>query len=459
MDIVICNFPPMLPWYLPAAPAVLLGACRWLGLTSAFVDFNINAHQKNLDVDKWVDEVLDKKSKIVALSIFSYKSRPYALQFAEKLKQKNPDVIIIAGGSGIRDSLNGELQIDFAHQVNSKVIDYHIDGDGEYNFPAVLANIFKLLPIEKFEPINFQYYADYSKYDLSFYSKEAKKNKTPIFIPITGSKGCVRNCTFCDVPARWNFSYRPPSLIAAEIKNIMACVQDRNIHIHFTDSLVNGSMPVFDEMLDLFVDIKKEYSNFNWGGQFIIRRAKQSTAEYWKKIADSGAKFLEIGVETGSDRLRAEMKKHFSNFDLNHSIKLMLEYNITCILLMFTGMPTETEQDFNETLNLLSQLKIYKKIICQIELGYLTTINPKTPLYEESVKDKNMILTKNPIIWFNKNNPKLTFNERILRRKKFEEHAHNCGFTTAWDTHLQLSEAEQSYYDNLKIINLIEKQK
>jgi len=456
MDVVICNFPPMLPWYLPAAPAILKGACNWLGVSSTFIDFNVQ--EKN--PIEWANQINNFNPKLVALSLFSYKSRPYAIELAGVLKKINPNITVLVGGSGISDAINGNIQKSIQHCLDTKTIDFCIQGDGEYLFPQFLCDFFKIGDIDYFENISPPYHPDYSDYKFELYRQFVDKGTwNTVVVPITGSKGCVRNCTFCDVPGKWNFVQKDPRIIADEIRKILLLTKD-TVHFHFTDSLVNGSLPAFEKMLDLFLEIKQEYPEFNWGGQFIIRRANQSGDDYWKKIALSGACNLEIGVETGSDRLRLEMKKHFTNSDLIHSVKFMEKYKITCVFLMFTGMPTETDEDFNETLSLLDQLTAYRDtVITEIQLGYLTTINPKTPLLETSNQDSNMILTKNPIVWYNKSNPTLTFLERINRRQRFEDHARDYGYKVAWDTHIQIEEAQQSYQDNLPLINLIEKQK
>ena len=456
-DVVICNFPPMLKYYLPAGPAVLLGACQWLGLKSEYIDFNT---EKTIDIDIWAKQVVNQTPKIVALSIFSYKSKQYALDLSKKIKEKNSCIQIVIGGAGTKDALNGDIHPEFKYYLDRGIIDRCILGDGEYAFPELLTQIFNLPKIAKFDFSTLPYLGDYSKHNLSYYGQEASVNNKKLIVPITGSRGCIRNCTYCDVPARWKFMQKDSELIANEIESILSNLPFTAIHIHFTDSLVNGNLHTFDRLLDRLIDIKLKYPNFTWGGQFIIRRAKQSTDEYWKRIGKSGAYNLEIGIETGSDRLRAKMKKHFSNDDLRHSLKLMEKYNVTCIFLMFTGSPDETIDDFDESLSLLTEFSKYSsKVITEIQLGYLTTINPETPLLEKSKNDTSMILTKNPIVWYNKNNPTLTFAERIRRRENFESHAQNCGYKLSWDTHIQIEEAYQSYHENISIIKLIEKQK
>jgi radical SAM superfamily enzyme YgiQ (UPF0313 family) len=458
MDVVICNFPPMLPWWIPSAPAILKGACSYLGLSSRFIDFNINSINGNNDIESWVDEIFSHDPKVVALSIFSYKSRREFIKVCELIKERDSDVVIACGGPGLRDNINTVVQSDIQNLIDQTVIDHYVLEDGEYPFLKFLTDIFGISTPDEFETVRVPYYPDYSDYNFEFYDQHRRSDDYPMFVPVTGSKGCVRNCTFCEIPGRWSFAQRDPADIAEEIRRILPLIKGMNYHIHFTDSLVNGSLPAFESMLDHFLDIKKEYPEFNWGGQFIIRRANQSGDDYWKRIADSGGRILEIGIETGSDRLRDEMKKNFSNEDLYHSVQMMDKYGVDCVFLMFTGMPTETEEDFQDTLKLLTDLQQYKdKVITEIELGYLTTIAPNTPLYRSGQQDPQMIITKDPIIWYNKSNPDLTFRERINRRVRFEEHARQCGYTVAWDAHLQVEEAEQTYQDKIKIINIVER--
>ena len=74
-------------------------------------------------------------------------------------------------------------------------------------------------------------------------------------IYITGSKGCVRDCTFCDVAALWpKFRYRKAENLVQEIKE-----QFYNYGIttfDFTDSLINGSVSNFYEFNCLLCIIK-----------------------------------------------------------------------------------------------------------------------------------------------------------------------------------------------------------
>lgn len=424
----------MLKFYLPAAPAVLAGACRWLGKSYVFLDFN----QQEINVERWSQQVLAYKPKIVALSVFSYKSREFAQQLADIIKSKNPEIKIVAGGSGIKDSLNGKVLIN----ADNIIVD-----DGEYQWVKFLDDT-----VEYFDNLEAPYLSDYSGYDLQNYQGHGYS----IHVPVTSSRGCVRKCTFCEIHQHWKYNNRDPKAVAKEIRNILELVPDASIH--FTDSLVNGSLPNFEKLLDLMIKLKLEFPKFQWGGQFIIR--KQSTEQYWSRIAQSGGTMLEIGVETGSDRLRYEMDKKFTNLDLDQSLAYMKHFGIKAVFLMFVGYPTETLDDFDQTLAMLSRYQSYiGNTISSVQLGYNFSIHLGTPIYDASKDpDSTIITTVDPLVWYNKENKTLTYEERLRRRIALQEHAQALGYQLSYDNHIAVQEAMATQQRYLPIIKLIERQ-
>jgi len=450
MKVVICNFPPMLEWYLPSAPAILMGACKWLNIEADFIDFNIH---KNKNFQEWASMIAEKNPDIVTLSIFSYLGRAFAEYLAKELKETIPGVILVAGGSGIKDSINGKILIE------KKFIDHCIEGDGEVSWPTFLINHFNIKKNIDFDVLSTPYTASYDGYDIKFYIQSAANNPrhySKLWVPVTGSRGCVRKCTFCEIHEHWKFMQRNPSLIVEEISAVLD--KFPAAHIHFTDSLINGSLPSFNKLIELLKPIKQSYPEFSWGGQFIVRNEKQCKDEYWKKIADSGGSLFEIGVETGSDTLRAEMKKNFTNRDLKNTIEYMEKYKIKCVFLLLVGYPTETEDDFNQTIKMLEAYQPYaNKVIESIQAGWTAQIHPGTPLYSSSKNDNKMIMFDgNSHVWFNLNNPTLTSQERLRRRKLLSNIAIDLGYKMSFDEHISLASVETDLVKYKKIFSLIE---
>jgi radical SAM superfamily enzyme YgiQ (UPF0313 family) len=422
-----------------------------LNLTYDFVDIAQLQTQQIDHVDDWAKIVVNKNPKLVAFSIFSYHGQPYAKELATKIKSLNAKISIIIGGKGIKDSLNTN-ELTFVNQLlNEKLIDYYHDGDSEQAWPDFLINFFNLthaLPVK--------YYSDFSKHDVNYYRQQARINDTPLLIPVTSSYGCVRKCTFCDIHQHWKFTQKNPDDMAREIKASLKYIPDG--HITFTDSLVNGNIPSFLKLLDNLIEIKNEYPNMSWTGQIIVRNEKTASEEYWKKISQSGAREIQMGIETGSDRLRADMRKNFTNDDLHKTLLYMEKFKITCCFLILVGYPTETDTDFKETVDMLYKYKHYAGNVIQgLQLGHIMTINPGTPVYDQSINDPDMILSNDIKIWFNKKNPTLTFDERIRRRNELEKIAIELGYKLAFDNHTYKEENIHTAIKYQKIINLMEK--
>jgi hypothetical protein len=476
-DVVIVNLPKMLGHYLPAAPALLKGACNSVGVGSVTLDFNldlldackqhkisiedsivgitedniVNPELKQL-VDQlivaWAQKINSLSPKILAISIFSFYGRYFAKQLATTIAT---NCKIIIGGAGIKDSINSEPH--FAVQLKQQsIIDDYIVDDAELAFPMLVAKYLDCAYTANSGTLDLDYIPDYSDYDIKRYQSYTKKQ---IYVPVTGSRGCVRQCNFCEIHQHWRFQQRSAKHVVKELESLLELID--NPHFHFTDSLVNGSLKEFDSLLDLLVALQKTH-RFSWGGQFIIRDPDQFGEHYWHRLGESNAQKLEIGVETGSESLRYKMNKPFTNESLEFSMQMMEKYSIRCVLMFFIGYPLETDEDFNATLALLTKYK-NNSIVDSVQFGYAMAVMPGTPL--NTNKDSyGLVVTKNPTIWLTKQNPTLTFDKRLERRKQISKYAKSLGYRLSFDDDLAIKEMEynsKTFQTQIKIIEKLSK--
>jgi Radical SAM superfamily len=476
-DVVIVNLPRMLGHYLPAAPAILKGACNFLGVSSRVFDFNLdfleackhhhvdpvadlvgitedcipNGNAFSLTeelVERWAKKILAASPQIVAISVFSFHSQYFAKRLIGEIKRQS-GVAIVLGGAGIKSLLNDAPH--FALQLQQQgLVEHFIVDDGEIAFPNWLAGRLSIDKSIDSNSLDIPYMPDYSDYDIPAYLQSDQ-----IWVPVTGSRGCVRKCDFCEVHQHWRFKQRSAEHIAKELEVILSLVESP--HIHFTDSLVNGSLSEFNSLLDYLIELQSRYS-FTWGGQFIIRSQATFGEQQWAKVGQSGARNLEIGIETGSDSLRASMNKQFTNLDLDYSMSMMLKYHVTCVFLMFVGHPKETESDYKDTLAMLEKYKEYnKKVIKVVQLGYSMAVMPGTPIYTNK-QDYGLVTTKNPTIWISKHNPTLTFKQRLERRANISEFAKNLGYKLNYDDASAIQDMHRQLDEYSTQLKIIEKQ-
>lgn len=448
LDIVIINVPGTISQHPPAAPALLKASVVSAGYSCKTIDFNIRfyktikkellndlesyfstglnqefAESANNLIKEWAEEIIQLQPKYVGISVFTYQNRTATELFCKYLKAHS-NVKIIVGGQGLADGgiLGGQ---GFAKKLlKDNLIDFYIKSEGERSLVELLNGNLSYYGInsEEFDQItdlSLLPLPDYSDYNLSDYSIFA--------LPVTASRGCVRACTFCDIHEHWKYKYRSGDSVAKEIITLHK-LHGVN-HFLFTDSLVNGNLKEFK----IFCKILSEYNKLSdtkikWSGQYIVHNMRHLNETYWENLAGAGADRLAIGVETGSDSVRLHMKKKFSNVDLDHTVSMLEKYNITCVFLMIVGYPTETEQDFNDTLTMFTRYShLAQKIIIDIAIGSTLGILPGTPLYKHAA-DYRIELDKHENNWIALDNISLTLTERLLRIKRLKKHLKEQGY-------------------------------
>jgi len=188
--------------------------------------------------------------------------------------------------------------------------------------------------------------------------------------------------------------------------------------VNFTivDSLINGNLKSFKEFNRGMIELKNKIptlKDFSYNGMFIVRDSKSHSAELFKIMKDAGCESLAIGVETGSDRLRYEMNKKFTNADLDYHLEQCEKVGIRNAFLTFVGYPTETDEDFAQSLHMLERYQKYLVNDTIIGINHSGTFSllPDTPVYDER-ESMNIVLHNDieniKLSWTNKNNPTLT---------------------------------------------------
>jgi hypothetical protein len=404
----------------------------------------------------FIDLVILDNSDLIAISIFADNSGACALEFIKELnlRKTRTKFDIAIGGTGIRARLprlnDEELCCSLLSQ---KLIDFYLFGEGEEIFRKLLIketehpgiNNFQLKQIENLDDFSFP---SYKKINPSNYPYEFNPE-----IIITGSKGCVRACTYCDVAKYWpKFRYRSGAKIAEELYSYYKNIGIKNFE--FSDSLINGSIKQFREMNKSLLEYKKCDDNFNisYKGQFICRGKNQFKEQDYIDMKSAGCDYIYVGVESFSDPVRYAMDKKFTNEDLDFHLEMCGKHNIKNSFLMLVGYPTETLDDHKKNLEALKKYQHYAQagVIAMIVFGYTASILEETPLYNLQHQmrivnefPKNLIGNSN---WISLNNPSLTLKERIRRWVELTEVAIKLGYAMPRNIH----------YLN-RFINLLEK--
>ena len=394
-------------------------------------------------VQQWADEIIEYNAEYVCISVFSYECQIATKLLTTKLKQSDKwNGKIVVGGAGLTTGEVGGHADNFGEMLlDSELIDYYVRGEGE----VAIINVIKH---GEGPGINNSNYEQISNLDDIPYANFDDVIDLPyefvtpgIQIPIVGSRGCVRRCTFCDVYAHWKaYRYRTGEHITNELVSVYDKYGIRDFA--FCDSLINGSMKAFREFLRTMVQYYEDNGLpdrfFTFSGHFIVRARHQMLDEDYVMMSRAGCDIMVVGVESGSDAVRAHMKKQFTNEDLDHTIEQFSINGITCNINIMTGYPTETQKDYQDSKDMLTRLKHYSDegTIHAINLGGTVSIIDGAPLYYSGEYEKIVPSSQMGINWYNPNNMDLTLDERIRRRINIHEHCDALGYNVWASDHV-----------------------
>lgn len=393
---------------------------------------------------------------MVGLSIFTSESLDFGLILSYLIRRHHPGIKIIAGGKGLE--VRGSDGIyHYETWIQNSVADLIIVGDAEFTLiDSVRNDRTGLVHAEKQnkDHLDLVPLPQWQDYELESYVDFAHRHGNDIrtmepYLAVTASKGCVRQCTFCDVQDFWpKYIYRDPVKVAKEIIHNYRSTGIKNFR--FTDNLINGSVSNYRIMNQYLADHIAE--TIRYRGYAIFRGRDQMPAEDFKLAARAGCELWHIGVESGSEKIRYEMRKKFDNQDLDWSANQLVQNNIQQAWLLMVGYPSETQRDFEDTCDLLRRYQRWapgKKVLVQITPTF--SMLPNSPLLKdlelaqyygiEHLQNTDSSINR---FWTSSKYPDNDFPTRSSRFKKLVQLTQDLGYTFGQGMPIQkwLSEIE-----------------
>ncbi len=313
-----------------------------------------------------IKKILAYRPDIVGISGYTC-SVENAGKIADTLKQKQKGVIIVAGGPHISAVPEQTLS-------RYEGFDYGVIGEGEETFLELIRAIEN--DSDPAEIKGLAYRNSHSIYrtpkrtriqlldSLPFLNFDLLENKKafmpPMFayarfpvLPFVTSRGCPYQCKFCDHSV-FGHDYRT---FSAEyiIRQIDDMKRKYGVkHIIFYDDLFVIDQKKMQAVCDYFR--KSQYKpKLTWT---IDLRADLLTDEILREMKSAGCWMINVGLESGAEKLLQQMGKDLSLSRAEQGIALAKKRGIKIKGLFMMGYPGENLDTIKETVRFASRLKL-----------------------------------------------------------------------------------------------------
>lgn len=337
---------------------------------------NINENQINAAVDY----IIAKNPIYVGLSVMTGVQTKHSAEMSRQIKSRSK-IDIVWGG--IHPSLLSE------QCLKSSYIDYVIIGEGEETIIEFTKNFndknsfhrilglgykddgnIKINPKRPLIKNLDQYRLDFSLLNLEKYI--FKLDKYHRVIAYKSSRGCPFNCAFC-----YNQEFNSNRWRAWSVESV---VEDINF---LKKQYGIEAVKFYDD--NFFVDKNRALKilraiNLPSHTEIRIDAIDEETAQELKKLESFD---LLIGAESGSDRILKLINKNITTKDIIRAVEILSKNNLKASYSTIVGLPTETKEEFNATIDLMYQIYKIHPQACFTMGAYLPY--PGSKLYKFSL--------------------------------------------------------------------------
>jgi len=269
--------------------------------------------------------------------------------------RNEPEIITLSLVQALRRGEDAKTIKGVSYKVKKGVVNNEdasrIENLDELPFPA-----YELLPMDKYQ---------YSSSDLP----------QPFSIMMI-SRGCPFNCIFClKIMSKDKYIARSPESVVNEIDYL---IKNFNIKsIFFQDWEFTIDKDRVKKICDLILE---KNLKFVWGCN---ARANDLSDELVQKMKKAGCVRINIGLESGSQKILDNINKKIKVEDLEKAIKICRDGDINIEMYAMLNLPGENKKTIKETINFLKKNKI-DSMTPNFPIPYFGT-----KLFEE-LKEKNL---------------------------------------------------------------------
>ncbi|MHB9154492.1 MAG: B12-binding domain-containing radical SAM protein [Endomicrobiales bacterium] len=316
--------------------------------------------------DRWVDRILETGAEVIAFDTHT-PSALTSLELARRIKEKDAARITVFMG---HKASRAQMAFSF---IREPQVDYVCPGEADLALAGLLKELEAArgeeLPahpgflskkggeivdggatgvVRDLDSLPFPDYADFADdIRLGRYSQ-------PERLDILDSRGCINACHFCYERLFWG---KHRCMSGGKVFEQVRAHHEsfpRVNYFYFNGLLLNGNLKNLEEFCDRVIESGLP---LRWAGQAVLR--PDMTLALLLKMRRAGCSWLGYGVESGSQGVLDRMNKRFSVAKAAEVLKNTREAGIPFQINMMFGFPTETAEEFQESLAFLVRVRPY----------------------------------------------------------------------------------------------------
>ena len=285
-------------------------------------------------------QVKEQKADAVAFSVVYSSQAFYTLALLKELKKHGIKTLL--GGPAVNEKLQQAADESFNNEV--ELLEYLTK---------------KKVPHEE---LNCNLKLDFNLFPLKNYFVAQ-----PV-IPIKTTSTCFyKQCTFCTHHQNKQYHEFP----LEEIKQTI--INSKQKLFFFIDDMISKKRLL--QLAEMLTPL-----NVSWMCQ--LRPTKDLDETTLKTLAESGLKIVIWGVESGNDRILKLMQKGTNKKDVEIVLSNSKKAGIKNVLYVMFGFPTETKEEFLDTINFLQENQENIDLISTSTFG----LQKDTPIYNHPEK-------------------------------------------------------------------------
>jgi anaerobic magnesium-protoporphyrin IX monomethyl ester cyclase len=318
----------------------------------------IDAKFEQKKIDTLLQEILLFKPQLVCISSYTYEIISAGF-LAEKIKNFNPSVITIIGGSHISAIPQSTLE-------EFKFFDIGVVGEGEETLSALCNAIGNN---ESFFNVDGIAYRDVQNKIIVNKEREKVQDLNTLPFPawdllpaakeyfIQTSRGCPFNCNFCFNPNGKKVRIRSVENVMNEIEWLINDFHPERIS--FGDEAFAANKTYSDDLMNAFIRNKIGH-RVRWDAQTHISFISEPLLLKMKK---ANIQKLEMGVESGNEELLQNMGKNINKAMVEKTFRLVKKHKIKTGAFFIFGHPDETKSSIWETIRFAIRINPHEPIL------------------------------------------------------------------------------------------------